>query len=111
MSKTNKETHLHGWHRTGKATKRVVIIAALLCLMAGPSEIDRANAQVLILSEEEYTKSKHANRQIGLVPERGEGSAPVGEGWLLLAALGAAYLRRKKKDGGRKNTTATFTKE
>ena len=84
-----------------KKAKKYMILAAVLLLSVA------ATAQVFILSEEDYENSKRTTTPSGpFIPYQGgdmdqsDGVMPVGNGWLVLAGLGGAYLlgKRRKKE-------------
>ena len=71
------------------------------------SGVKTAQAQIFIMSEEEYNSSLRGGTQPGdlpIVPWMDvtlDQYAPVGSGWLLLGCLGGAYLlgkRRKREE-------------
>lgn len=81
------------------AKKQLTLVAAFLLAAA-------ANAQVFILSDEEFANNKRANAPGAgpLAPYQGgdldqtlDNYSPVGSGIALLAALGGAYLLGKKR--------------
>ena len=79
--------------------KRIITIAAMLFLAVAP-----LRSQIFILSEEEMnTRATTEVPPLGvLVPNQNVANdqfVPLGEGVLLLAGMGAAYLaaRRKRK--------------
>lgn len=79
------------------AKKQLTLVAALLLAAA-------ANAQVFILSDEEFSNNKRANAPGAgpLVPYQGGDLdqtlyTPLGGGMAILAALGGAYLLGKKR--------------
>lgn len=97
----------HKLHRISYTAKRVVTSFALMCILAVPMGITRADAQIFILSEDEYNNSNRApsGGQVVPVVPQGQGTdwiyAPLGSGWLLLSGLGGLYLLgkgRKKKE-------------
>ena len=84
-------------------TKQVLMMVLLVCLMASPKLTDRACAQVF-LSDDEYNENRANVTEGELVPILPQNlevdwiePAPLGEGWLLLAGLGGAYLLNKKR--------------
>lgn len=79
------------------AKKQLTLVDALLLAAA-------ANAQVFILSDEEFSNNKRANAPGAgpLVPYQGGDlgqtlHTPLGGGMAILAALGGAYLLGKKR--------------
>ena len=80
--------------------KRIITIAAMLFLAVAP-----LRSQIFILSDEEMNNTRATTEvpQLGvLVPNQNVANdqfVPLGEGVLLLAGMGAAYLaaRRKRK--------------
>lgn len=88
--------------------KRVIMMLALLCVMTSPHEIEKAEAQVFILSEEEYVDSERPTTSGTFIPvlPQGEGDdwiyTPVGDGLLALVGMAGLYMagkkRKKKKD-------------
>jgi len=81
---------------------RVLTMALLMCLMVSPKLADRACAQIFI-SDEDYNSSRAnvtEDELIPILPQNLEVDwipTPIGEGWLLLAGLGGAYLLGKKR--------------
>lgn len=71
---------------------------AILTMMASP-----VNAQILTMDEEENTRQVGDLDEFGRIPnqwvsyDQYNAIAPLGEGILLLSALGGAYLIRKKR--------------
>ena len=94
-------------HIISYIAKRFIIIFALTCVMVSPKEIGQADAQVFIISDEEYmNNTRYGTGDINNVPLLPQGGqldwtlAPIGDGVLLLLGLGGAYLfgkRRKRK--------------
>lgn len=80
-----------------KRAKKHLILALALLLTAA------AHAQVFIVTEEEIKNSERTNPQAPMVPAQGgdgdqtQSTTPLGSGWLLLAALGGAYLVGKRR--------------
>ena len=79
------------------AKKHLTLVAALMMAVA-------ANAQVFILSDEEFSNNKRANAPASgpLVPYQGGDFdqtlyTPLGSGWLVLDGLGTAYLMSKRR--------------
>lgn len=97
----------HRMHRINYIAKRLIVILALACFMVSPKEIGQADAQVFIISDEEYmNNTRYGTSDINNVPILPQGGqldwtlAPIGDGVLLLLGLGGAYLfgkRRKRK--------------
>lgn len=63
-----------------------------------------AQAQILMMEDEQNLRSGSSTEDFGVVPLNGvnydqtnETYTPIGEGILLLSALGGAYLLKKKK--------------
>ena len=98
----------HRRHRISYITKRIIMIIALCCVMVSPEEIDKADAQVFIVTEEEFLNYGRISGYSGsAVPTPPQGDqidwiyAPLGSGWLLLGGMAGAYLmakRRKKRE-------------
>ena len=97
----------HRMHRISYVAKRIIVVGALACLLVSPKEIGQAEAQIFILTDEEYLNSNRGAFTGGMVPILPQGGstdytyAPLGGGWLLLGGMGCAYLlckRRKKED-------------
>jgi len=90
-------------HQFNNVVKRVAVAAALLCLLVWPWKTGQVNAQVFIVTDEEYINSNRANLGSDVVPISPQGLssdwyAPIGEGWLLLAVGGGAYVLWKKRN-------------
>ena len=90
-------------YRNNNWSKRVLMMALLMCLMVSPILTDHAYAQVFI-SDEEYNNNRANVTEGELVPILPQNlevdwiePAPLGEGLLLLAGLGGAYLLNKKR--------------
>lgn len=89
-------------YRNNNWSKRVLMMALLMCLMVSPILTDHAYAQVFI-SDEEYNNNRANVTEGDLVPILPQNLevdwiiSPIGEGWLLLAGLGGAYLLGKKR--------------
>lgn len=90
----------------GKAMKKRIITTTLLLMFASLS-VKTAQAQIFIMSEEEYNSSLRGGTHPGNLPivpwmdVTLDQYAPVGSGWLLLGCLGGAYLlgkRRKREE-------------
>ena len=93
----------HRLHRISYIAKRIVVMIALACLLVSPKEIGQAEAQIFILSDEEYMNSNRGAFTGGMVPILPQGGstdwiyAPLGSGWLLLCGMGGVYLLGKRK--------------
>lgn len=93
-------------HRISYIAKRFIIILALICVMVSPMDIGQADAQIFIMSEDEYMNNSRLNPTYGMVPILPQGGqedwilAPLGDGVLLLLGLGGAYLfgKRRKRE-------------
>ena len=91
--------------RKGREMKKNIIILSLLALLLTVS-FPKANAQIFILSEQEYLNSDRnrvTDGQLPIIPNLGttlDQYGPLGGGWLLLGGMGCAYLlgKRRKKD-------------
>lgn len=89
-------------YRNNNWSKRVLMMALLMCLMVSPILTDHAYAQVFI-SDEEYNNNRANVTEGDLVPILPQNLevdwiiSPIGEGWLLLAGLGGAYLLGKRR--------------
>ena len=90
----------------GKAMKKRIITTTLLLMLASVS-VKTTNAQVFILSDEEYHSSLRGNVDPGILPivptmdVTLDQYAPLGGEMLLLGLLGGAYLldkRRKREE-------------
>lgn len=95
---------LHRRHKLNYLAKRMVMIIALSLLMVSPPEIEMADAQVFIVSDDEFIYTDRVEvPDIGFVPvtpqdlEEDWIYSPVGDGLLLLAGLGVAYLISKRR--------------
>ena len=97
----------HRLHRVSYIAKRIVVVAALACLLVSPKGIGQAEAQIFILSDEEFMNlNRGAVNEGGFIPTPPPGNvdwndySPIGSGWLLLGGMGCAYLlcKRRKKD-------------
>jgi len=85
--------------------KNNIIVLSLLALLMTVS-LPKANAQIFILSEQEYlnsSRSRVTNGQLPIIPQLGSTQdqyAPLGGGVWILGCLGGAYLigKRRKKD-------------
>ena len=86
----------------GKAMKKRIITTTLLLMLASVS-VNKAQAQIFILSDEEYHSSLRGGTQPGDLPiipgmdVTTDQYAPLGGGWLLLGCLGGAYLLGKRR--------------
>lgn len=71
---------------------------ALIALLSVSKEINRADAQVFILSDEEFQFAQRAQSGSGILPHLPDNDsttddyAPIDGGILLLGCLGGAYL-------------------
>lgn len=89
-------------NRNNNRTSRVMMMALLLCLMFSPALTDHASAQVF-LTDEDYNDNRAPVTDGALIPVLPQDlevdwiPSPIGEGWLLLAGLGGAYLLGKKR--------------
>ena len=76
--------------------RKIVAVLTALLLMAGSSR-----AQIFITDDEFEGILRHGESEYVLVvPTQGSDAdqfLPVGEGWLVLACLGASYLLAKRK--------------
>ena len=96
----------HRKHRISYIAKRFIIIFALTCVMVSPMDIGQADAQIFIMSDEEYMNNNRLTPPPGYVPILPQGGqedwiyAPLGDGMLLLLGLGGAYLfgKRRKRE-------------
>lgn len=97
----------HRKHRISYIAKRFIIITALSCVMASPIDIGQADAQIFIVTDEEYMNNNRTSVPNGMVPILPQGGqddwiyAPIGDGVLLLLGLGGMYLlgkRRKREE-------------
>lgn len=83
--------------------KKRIIFMTIVALMFGAAVLPKANAQVFIMGEEEEIGSGRpsiANADFPIVPTQNvtyDQLAPLGEGMLLLTALGGCYLLGKKR--------------
>ena len=85
--------------------KRIISMMAILALMFGPICIPQAPAQILLMDEKEEEENERTNTEaseleLPTVPELGitiDQYAPIGEGIMVLAALGGAYLLGKRR--------------
>ena len=85
--------------------KRIISMMAILALMFGPICIPQAPAQILLMDEEEEEENERTNTEaseleLPAIPELGitiDQYAPIGEGLVVLAALGGAYLLGKRR--------------
>ncbi len=85
--------------------KRIISMMAILALMFGPICIPQAPAQILLMDEEEEEENERTNTEeseleLPAIPELGitiDQYAPIGEGIVVLAALGGAYLLGKRR--------------
>ena len=93
----------HRQNRISSIAKQLIIIFAITSVMVSPRTIGQANAQVFILSEDEYINSERLPTPNGMVPVVPQGGnldwilAPVGNGVWLLLGLGGAYLFGKRR--------------
>lgn len=96
----------HKMHRISNIAKRFIVVFVLTCVMASPMEIGQADAQIFIMSDEEYMNNSRLSAPQGMVPILPQGGqqdwiyTPLGDGVLLLLGLGGAYLfgKRRKKE-------------
>lgn len=83
-------------------TSRVLMMAMLMCLMFSPQLTDHTYAQVF-LSDEDYNENRANVTDGALIPVLPQDlevdwiPSPIGEGWLLLASFGGAYLLGKRR--------------
>ena len=95
----------HKRHRISEMMKRAIVVVALCGFLVSPKEIGQADAQIFIMSDEEYMNNSRLTPPPGYVPILPQGGqedwiyAPLGDGLLLLLGLGGAYWmgRRRKK--------------
>ena len=92
----------HKRHKISYMGKRMVMLVVMVLFLTSPKEIDRADAQVFIMSDEEFSNTERVVVPSGgLVPiapqdlEEDWIYSPVGDGLFVLAALGGAYLLKK----------------
>lgn len=91
-------------HRINEMMKRAIMVVALCGFLVSPKEIGQADAQVFIISDEEYmNNTRYGTGDINNVPILPQGGqldwtlAPIGDGVLLLLGLGGAYWLGKKR--------------
>lgn len=90
-------------HKISEMMKRIIMVVAVCGFLVSPKEIGQAEAQIFILTDEEYLNSNRGAFTGGMVPILPQGGstdwiyAPLGSGWLLLSGLGTAYLLSKRQ--------------
>lgn len=96
------KTHIH--HKINYIGKRIVMLIAMALFLTNPKEIGQADAQVFIMSDEEFSNTERVVVPSGcLVPiapqdlEEDWIYSPLGDGLIMLAALSGAYLMKKRK--------------
>ena len=83
--------------------KRMISVMTIVALLFGAAVLPKANAQVFIMSEEEEigtARPSITNTDFPIVPTQNvtyDQLAPLGEGIMLLAALGGCYLVGKRR--------------
>jgi hypothetical protein len=83
--------------------KRMISVMTVVALIFGTAMLPKANAQMFILSEEEEigtSRTTITNTDFPIVPTQNvtyDQLAPLGEGILLLTALGGCYLLGKRR--------------
>ena len=94
----------HKRHKISYMGKRMVMLVVMVLFLTSPKEIDRADAQVFIMSDEEFSNTERVVvPNGGLVPvapqdlEEDWIYSPLGDGLIMLAALSGAYLMKKRK--------------
>ena len=97
----------HRVHKISEMMKRVFAVLALCFFLVSPKEIGQADAQILIMDDDEYMASSRSvteNPFAYMVPTQGGQYdwvyAPLGDGIVPLLGLGLAYLvgRKRKKE-------------
>ena len=80
------------------------MLVAMALFLTSPKEIGQADAQVFIMSDEEFSNTERVVVPSGgLVPiapqdlEEDWIYSPLGDGLIMLAALSGAYLMKKRK--------------
>jgi len=96
------KTHIQ--HKINYIGKRIVMLIAMALFLTNPKEIGQADAQVFIMSDEEFSNTERVVVPSGgLVPVPPQGDeedwiySPLGDGLIVLAALSGAYLMKKRK--------------
>lgn len=96
------KTHIQ--HKINYIGKRIVMLIAMALFLTNPKEIGQADAQVFIMSDEEFSNTERVVVPSGgLVPVAPQGYeedwiySPLGDGLIMLAALSGAYLMKKRK--------------
>ncbi len=96
------KTHIQ--HKINYIGKRIVMLIAMALFLTNPKEIGQADAQVFIMSDEEFSNTERVVvPNGGLVPiapqdlEQDWIYSPLGDGLIMLAALSGAYLMKKRK--------------
>ena len=94
----------HFQHKINYVGKRIVMLIAMALFLTNPKEIGQADAQVFIMSDEEFSNTERVVVPSGgLVPiapqdlEQDWIYSPLGDGLIMLAALSGAYLMKKRK--------------
>ena len=83
--------------------KRIISSIAILALMFGAVVMPQANAQIFVMDNEEavgVARNPDGSLDLPAMPILDvtfDQYAPLGEGLLLLTALGGAYLIKKRK--------------
>lgn len=97
----------HRVHKNKEVMKRILAVMALSFFLVSPKEIRQADAQILIMDDDEYMASSRSvteNPFAYMAPiQDGQYDwvyAPLGDGIVPLLGLGLAYLvgRKRKKD-------------
>ena len=96
------KTHIQ--HKINYIGKRIVMLIAMALFLTNPKEIGQADAQVFIMSDEEFSNTERVVVPSGgLVPVAPQGYeedwiySPLGDGLIMLAVLSGAYLMKKRK--------------
>ena len=86
--------------------KRIISAMTIVVLMFGAVVMPQANAQVFLMNEEEEIGTSRptiTNTDFPIVPSQNvtyDQLAPLGEGLLLLTAMGGLYLMGKRRKDG-----------
>lgn len=94
----------HRVHKINEVMKRVLSMLALCFFLVSPKEIGQADAQILIMDDEEFMNSNRATSYTpGIIPVPTQGDqldwiyTPLGDGLVPLLGLGMAYLMGRKR--------------
>ena len=83
--------------------KRNNIISVLLVVLFATMSFNRANAQIVLMDDDEYNNRNPVFTVVDITPDHNTtwDYTPIGDGLWLLGCLGGAYLlgKRRRKEG------------